>query len=53
MFSPGPGTYNAKADASLLASPGWKIGTSTRDDGDKQKMRNCNFPSSDTYNPEY
>jgi hypothetical protein len=53
MFSPGPGTYNSKHEASLLSSPGWKIGTSTRNDTDKAKMRNCNFPSSDTYNPEY
>ena len=51
MVSPGPGTYDAKAEASLLSSPGWKIGTSTRNDTDKQKMRNSNFPPPDTYNP--
>lgn len=53
MNSPGPGTYNSKADASYLSSPGWKIGTSTRNDTDKQKARNSNFPPPDTYNPEY
>lgn len=53
MVSPGPGTYDVKAEASLLSSPGWKIGTSTRNDTDKQKMRNSNFPPPDTYNPEY
>lgn len=53
MFSPGPGTYNAKHEGSLMASPGWRIGTSTRDQEDKQRKRSCNFPPPDNYNPIY
>ena len=37
----------------MMASPGWRIGTSTRDDVEKARKRNCNFPPPDTYNPEY
>jgi hypothetical protein len=53
MFSPGPGTYDAKPEASLQASPGWRLGTSTRHDVDKAKMRTSNFPPPDSYNPNY
>lgn len=35
MFSPGPGAYNAKPEVSLMSSPGYRLGTSTRNDVDK------------------
>lgn len=53
MFSPGPGAYNAKTEVTMLASPGWKVGTSTRSDQDRAKLRCSNFPPPDTYNPEF
>ena len=35
MKTPGPGSYEAKYQAALKASPGWRIGSSKRDDRDK------------------
>ena len=53
MLAPGPGTYNARYELACQASPGWKLGTSTRNDEDKLKMRTSNYPPPDTYNPSF
>ena len=53
MLAPGPGTYNAKPEVSLTSNPGWKLGTSTRNDVDRQKLRTCDFPPPDNYKPDY
>jgi len=37
----------------MHASPGWKMGSSKRDDVDKQRLRSANFPPPDTYNPNH
>jgi hypothetical protein len=52
MLTPGPGTYNAKHEASLQASPGWKMGTSTRDDKAKARLQSS-VPPPNTYNPNF
>jgi hypothetical protein len=51
FFAPGPGTYNARYDFSCLASPKWKLGTSTRDDDAKMRLRTSYGPPPDSYNP--
>ena len=50
--TPGPGTYTARYSQAKSVKPGWKLGTSNRDDMDKYKMRVSNFPPPDTYNPK-
>jgi len=37
----------------MYSSPGWKIGTSTRDDEEKLRMKTSNYPPPDSYNPSY
>jgi hypothetical protein len=51
FFAPGPGTYNARYEFSCLASPKWKLGTSTRDDEAKMRLRTSCGPRPDSYNP--
>jgi len=53
MMAPAPGTYDPKAQSVMTASPGWKMGSSKRDDVDKQRMRSANFPPPDSYNPNH
>jgi len=53
MFSPGAGTYQPNYNPAQTASPGWRMGTSTRDDQDKSRQRTSNFPPPDSYNPGY
>lgn len=38
---------------SIYSSPSWKIGTSTRDDEEKLRMKTSNYPPPDSYNPSY
>lgn len=39
FFVPGPGTYHADADRILKKTPTWRIGSSTRGDADRAKLR--------------
>jgi len=52
-FNPGPGSYNSMYNQALKSAPGWRIGTSTRDDRDKIRRRTCNYPPPDSYNPDF
>ena len=52
-FSPGPGAYSNKFSVSIYSSPSWRIGTSTRDDEEKLRMKTSNYPPPDSYNPCY
>lgn len=49
--SPGPGAYNSNYRASVKSSPGWKIGTSTRDEQERIASRTRNYPPPTTYDP--
>ena len=52
--NPGPGAYfTPDKNNAYKNSPSWRIGTSTRDDLEKQKMRSSNFPPPDTYKPNF
>ena len=54
LNNPGPGAYNAPEDSNAYRSaPSWKMGTSTRQDIEKQKLRSTNFPSPDCYKPNF
>ncbi len=53
MFAPAPGTYEPNYNPVLTASPGWRMGTSTRNDADKARARTSNFPPPDSYNPHF
>ena len=54
QFAPGPGAYdNKNFSISLYSNTTWKIGTSTRDDEEKLRMRTSNYPPPDSYNPSY
>jgi len=53
-MNPGPGAYfTPEKNCAMKSSPSWRIGTSTRDDLEKQKMRASNFPPPDTYKPNF
>jgi hypothetical protein len=52
--NPGPGAYFAPEDnIAYKSSPSWKMGSSTRDALEKQKMRSTNFPPPNTYKPNF
>lgn len=48
---PGPGAYTGKYDLVKSQEPGWKIGSSTRDDQEKIMRRTCNYPPPGGYDP--
>lgn len=50
LLSPGPGTYNTRLNQT---APTCRMGSSTRDDIDRNRLRACNFPPPDSYNPLY
>lgn len=51
-FAPGPGQYNPMFTQSIKKNPGWRIGSSKRDEEERDARRR-NYPSSDTYNPNF
>lgn len=51
--TPGPGTYSSHFNFSHKKAPTWLMGTSTRNDADKSKMRTQNNPPPNNYNPDY
>ena len=52
--NPGPGAYSAPEDSNAYKSaPSWKMGSSTRYDIEKQKLRSTNFPPPDCYKPNF
>lgn len=54
LNNPGPGAYIPPEDNNVYRSaPAWKLGTSSRYDIEKQKLRSTNFPSPDCYNPNF
>ena len=51
-FNPGPGSYTPMFSQSIKANPGWKIGTSTRGEQERNERRR-NYPPPDSYNPNF
>jgi len=51
--NPGPGSYQASYGQALRASPGWKIGSSKRDEREKINRRTCNYPPPNSYNANF
>lgn len=52
MFVPGPGTYHASGEASLRKAPSWRIGSSKRDDMERQQLRQIKPPPG-SHNPNF
>lgn len=52
MFVPGPGAYHASGEVSLKKAPSWRIGSSKRDDLERQQMRN-KIPPPGSHNPNF
>lgn len=50
-LSPGPGAYNANYRTAIKTSPGWKIGTSRRDEDVRQARQTGHFPNPGSYDP--
>lgn len=51
-MSPGPGAYNARYRAAVKGSPGWKIGTSKRNEDEQKFRRTGHHPDPLTYSPD-
>lgn len=49
-FNPGPGQYNPMFTQSIKKNPGWRIGSSKRDEEERDQRRR-NYPPPDSYNP--
>ena len=52
IASPGPGAYSSNYRVGVKSSPGWKIGSSCRDEQEKIALRTRNYPPPNTYDPQ-
>ena len=50
---PGPGAYEHDYTVTVKKEPGWRIGTASRNDQEKIKLRTCDFPPMNKYDPNY